>query len=344
MSSFYNVIVAQSKTINPIALAFSPGTNTMHKALIALLLLTLLAPAHAADNQSGEFITLGTAGGPNAEVTRAQPANALVIGEDVYLVDAGDGANGQLAKAGFILEQVKGLFISHLHFDHTGGVLAVLGLRLQLNAPEPLVIYGPPGTSTFIDGLLAGMAPAMQAAYGLPGQTWVSDVSVIELADGSTVELPGATVRVAENTHYVSDFQLPEEQGYISLSYRFDLPTRSIAYTGDTGPSQAVETLARGADILVSEMMDTPLVLADIQRTRPNIPPQVLAGVEAHLRPHHLTPQQVGQLASAAGVSELVITHFAPSVSSQADARKYRNLIREHFNGEIIFANDLDRF
>ena len=320
----------------------------MKKISRSAFLLFFSLSAIVADSSGGQFITLGTAGGPNAEVTRSQPAHALVVGSDVYLVDAGDGAGGQLAKAGFLIEQVKGLFISHLHFDHTGGVLAVLGLRLQLNAPQTLDIYGPPGTEKFINGLLAGMAPAMQAAYGLPGQTWPSKLNVVELVDGSTVELTGVSVRVAENTHYIIEgadqSDLPDEEGYVSLSYRFDLANRSIVYTGDTGPSKAVTELAMNADVLVSEMMDVTLVLEDIKRTRPGMPAQMLAGIAAHLNPHHLTPRQVGEMAAAANVQELVITHFVPSITSQEDERKYRNMIREFFSGEIIFASDLDRF
>lgn len=314
----------------------------------SIILLVLSFSVFAAEKPAGEFITLGTAGGPNAEITRSQPANALVVSDDVYLVDAGDGASGQLAKAGYLVERVKGLFISHLHFDHTGGVLAVLGLRLQLDAPQTLDIYGPPGTKRFINGLLEGMAPITEAAYGLPGQSWSSRLNVVELVDGSKVELDGATVLVAENTHYIIDgsdqSDLPDEEGYVSLSFRFDLADRSIVYTGDTGPSRAVTELATGANVLVSEMMDVPLVLANIQRTNPNMPPQVLAGIAAHLNPHHLTPLQVGEMAAAAGVEELVITHFVPSVASQEDERKYSNLIRQAFSGKIIFASDLDRF
>lgn len=319
----------------------------MNDLLKGIFLVLMAIPAMAAESPQGEFITLGTAGGPNAEVTRSQPANALVIGSDVYLVDAGDGAGGQIVKAGFLLDQVKGVFLSHLHFDHTGGVLAVLGLRMQLNVPHTLEIYGPPGTQKFIDGLLAGMAPAMEASYGMPGATWPAFINVTELTDGATVALPGASVRIAQNTHYIPGpdaTELPKDEGYVSLSYRFSLADRSIVYTGDTGPSQAVTELAKDADVLVSEMMDVPLVLEGIQRTRPNIPQQQLAGIAAHLTAHHLTPQQVGELADAADVKELVITHFVPSVTSQADERKYRNMIREHFAGEIIFASDLDRF
>ena len=51
-----------------------------------------------------EFVTLGTAGGPVPLKHRAQPAHAVISGERTILVDCGDGAMGQLMKAGPRLE------------------------------------------------------------------------------------------------------------------------------------------------------------------------------------------------------------------------------------------------
>jgi ribonuclease BN (tRNA processing enzyme) len=302
------------------------------------------APGTSASSSANTFITLGTAGGPEGEVNRAQPANALVLGNDVYLVDAGDGAVGQLKKAGFRLPQVKGLFISHNHFDHSGGVLAVLGLRMQLTARETLTIYGPPGIQGFIDGLLAGMESSREAAYGMPGRSWQAHVEVKELISGSVIELDGLTVRVAENSH----FKIPQNSGAAekakSLSFRFDLEDRSIVYTGDTGPSEAVEKLAANADLLISEMMDIPAVLEIVKNNNPNMPPQQLEGVEWHFRAHHLLPVQVGELAANAGVKRVVVTHMVPNISNAAMAERYKAEIGERFKGEIVIANDLDRF
>ncbi len=299
------------------------------------------APAVATENA---FITLGTAGGPLTEANRSQPANALVVGDDVYMVDAGDGAAGQLSKAGYRLEGVKGLFLSHLHFDHTGGVMALLGLRMQLNARQTLTIYGPPGTKTLVDGLLAGMDPVMQAAYGMPGIAWKANVKVMELVDGSNVELNGVSVTVAENSH----FKIPQNAGLPekakSLSFRFNMDDRSIVYTGDTGPSKSVEKLAQGADILVSEMMDIPAVLANVRRMNPNMPEQQLKGIEWHFRAHHLVPLQVGELAASASVAKVVVTHMVPNVMNEEMAARYRAQIAEAFDGDIEIANDLDRF
>jgi ribonuclease BN (tRNA processing enzyme) len=311
---------------------------------LGLAALLLSSASHADSGQPNVFITLGTAGGPLTEPNRSQPAHALIVGDDLYLVDAGDGAAGQLAKAGFRLPQVKGLFISHNHFDHTGGVLAVLGLRMQLNAGENLEIYGPPGTKALIDGLLLGMEPSRKAAYGMPGASWHANIDVIELIDGSIVELDGLRVRVAENSHFriPENSQMPEKAK--SLSFRFDLDDRSIVYTGDTGPSSAVESLASGTDVLVSEMMDIPAVLETIKKISPGMPEDQLETIEWHFRAHHLTPEQVGQLAADADVGTLVVTHMAPNVRNNEMAERYRAEIGKVYNGRIVIANDLDRF
>ncbi|RBP47187.1 MBL fold metallo-hydrolase [Arenicella xantha] len=331
--------------------------NSMVRQSICLLAYGLLVVASqsqsadaadastaTADSVESVFVTLGTAGGPDAQASRAQPANALVVGDDLYLVDAGDGAAGQLVKAGFRVPKVKGLFISHNHFDHTGGVLALLGLRMQLVVKDTLTIYGPPGTQSFIDGLLVGMEPARQAAYGMPGQSWQANVEVKELVAGSVVELNGVTVTVAENTH----FKIPEsshsEEKAKSLSFRFDMPDRSIVFTGDTGPSEALEKLAKGADMLISEMMDIPAVLDIIRKVNPNMPQRQLDAIEWHFRAHHVLPHQVGEMAAKAGVERVVVTHMVPNIRDEAMAERYRAEIAEGFDGDIEIANDLDRF
>ncbi len=315
----------------------------MKKIICSLIFLAAMASTASAQAPANPFITLGTAGGPEADA-RSQPANLMQAGNDWYLVDAGDGAAVQLAKSGVRLPDVTGLFISHLHFDHTGGVLALLGLRMQLNAFNTFSIYGPPGTKAFVEGILKGMDPAREAAYGMPGVSWVANVEITELVDGSTLEFDGMTVHVAENSHFLIPESAGEPEKAKSLSFRFELEDRSILFTGDTGPSERVEELAQGADILISEMMDIAVVLETVRRNNPNMPEQQFSDVDWHLSSHHLLPEQVGEMAANAGVKQLIITHMVPSVNTEEDAAKYIDIIDDYFDGEIIFANDLDSF
>src|SRR5690349_21594884 len=90
--------------------------TTIVVTLAVLAVLRPSAPAGQAARPSAatQFVVLGTASGPNSEAARAQPANALIVAGQVYLVDAGDGAVAQLAKAGLRLGAVRGVFLSHL--------------------------------------------------------------------------------------------------------------------------------------------------------------------------------------------------------------------------------------
>lgn len=309
--------------------------------------------AIAADTDAAaetRWITLGTLGGPLPSATRGQPANALVRGDDAYLIDAGDGTAQQLAKAGIGLQPVRAVFLSHLHVDHTAGLGAIISLRWMTSGTGTLTIYGPKGTQELVDGLMAAMEPARAIGFGFTGAPPISSqqVRTVELADGEKISLGTMTVTVAENTHYTfeatnepaSDQAAPSH----SLSYRFDTPDRSITYTGDTGPSEAVEQLARGSDMLVSEMIDFGGTMEIIRANNPNIPESVLAVLSKHLRDHHLTPQQAGEMAERAGVRQLVLTHLIGGKLMNEKTAEYRIAAAETFGGDIHVAEDLGEF
>ena len=168
-------------------------------------------------------------------------------------------------------------------------------------------------------------------------------MKVIELLDGSTAQVGPIKVSARQNSHYSFVPGSDLDRAYKSLSFRFDAPGRSITYTGDTGPSTAVEELASGADLLVSEMIDLDRVLTPAQRMN-------LAGntsaqdMPRHLREHHITPDQIGEIAAHAKVHSLVITHLVAPGATAADLMGYHARIAQHYSGPVMIANDLDVF
>ena len=323
-------------------------TGSRVAAVSAALLVGILGPAAAQDKPpANEFITLGTIAGPYPHPERSQPANVLVIGDDTYLIDAGDGAVGRLVKAGYSMHSLRAIFISHLHFDHIGGLPAIVGLRYQTTAPEPVTIYGPPGTRQLVDAIFAFMQPFLDTGSATTGRARDPadrDTDVVEIRDGSTVEFDGLAVTAVDNTHLGFPGLDYDRDRFQSLSYRFDMPDRSIVYTGDTGPSEAVEELAQGVDILVSEMMDMDWAVANLLQENPTMPQPVFERVSSHLRAHHLTPVQVGELATRANVGRVVITHFSPGYTDPDLVSGYEQQVRTAYDGEVVIANDLDRF
>ena len=193
------------------------------------------------------------------------------------------------------------------------------------------------------------MQPSARSGFGVPGEVPIdpgASITVVELDDGDVVTLDDFTVRVASNTHYSFPPGSDTERDFRSLSFRFDLPERSIVYTGDTGPSDKVTALAQGADMLVTELIDVEATIANLRRRAAQLSPEEAANMERHLREHHVTTTDIGMMAGAAGVGEVVVTHLAGggAVREPGAADRYVREIGSHFSGRVRVANDQDRF
>jgi ribonuclease BN (tRNA processing enzyme) len=289
------------------------------------------------------WTTLGTMSGPIGSATRAQPANLLHNNEHAIVVDAGDGVVDQLNKAGVPLMNLQTVALSHLHVDHTAGLQGIIGRRLQTLVPTPLTIYGPPGTQQEVERIQASLQYLvdLMSAGGLGGQTPSFHITVQEITDGSTFDVGPVKVTAATNSHYSFDPGSAEAKKFQSLAYRFDMTDRSIAFTGDTGPSTNVERLARGADLLVSEIGDAESAVAMVKAMRPDLPALATSAIKNHFEKQHLSAENVGLLAKAADVKAVVLTHN-PLTDAQIAAAKPQ--IATHFSGPVAVADDLDNW
>lgn len=329
----------------------SPHSNlclTAIAAACAMISGTAFAQTSSPPSGQFEWVTLGTVGGPMAQPGRNEPANVLVKPGEAHLIDAGDGAMSEAVAAGADFRSLRTIWISHIHFDHIGGLYAALGLRLQSRSVTPLTIYGPPGMKDIVKGLVDAMRPSARSGFGVPGEQAIdpgTGISVIELKNGDVIELPGFKVRVADNTHYSFKPGTPEADYFHSLSFRFDLPERSIVYTGDTGPSEKVIALAKGADLLVTEMIDLDSVKATMARFTRNMSQQEIDQSMQHLTMHHLTTAEISAIASKAGVLSVVVTHIAGGGATDPFAsERYRSQIQKDFNGPVRISRDMDRY
>ena len=137
---------------------------TVVRCSIALLLATWSASSAGAQADSAmmtRIVMLGT-GTPNADPERSGPAVAIVRSGTAYLVDAGPGIVRRAATAArrhrmHALEasQLRIVFLTHLHSDHTLGLPDLILSPWTLERHEPLVVYGPPGTKAMVDHILA---------------------------------------------------------------------------------------------------------------------------------------------------------------------------------------------
>jgi len=310
-----------------------------------------LAPQHVAHSDlatATRIVTLGTAAGPRSLSDRAGPATLLQVGDRIYLIDAGAGVSHGLANIGIQPDQVRRIFLTHLHFDHVAGIPTLLGFAWQRRPSEPIEIYGPPATREYMARAtnLVGFTSDIYAAEMPP------TLPVAQMVMAHDVDVSGPTViyrddlitvTAVENSHYAT---IPSDRRPLgsarSYAYRFDTPDRSIVFTGDTGPSEAVTQLARGADILVAEVMDMDYTLSQLSQLF-NTPAAQLRPVTEHMLQEHLSPQAVGEMARRAGVAMVVLSHIGTGENNH-DLRLLTSGVRAVYPGPVVAANDGDAF
>src|SRR5262245_49736392 len=125
-----------------------------------------------------------------------------------------------------------------------------------------------------------------------------------------------------------------------ALGYRFDFKDRSIVFSGDTAPSEAVALLAKGADVLVHEAMYVPAVEPYAKDQIARGRPVKLADYLAHMKADHTPVEDVGRIAAEAGVKTLILSHLTPAIDSISDDT-WRAPAAKYFKGKIIVGKDL---
>jgi ribonuclease BN (tRNA processing enzyme) len=120
-----------------------------------------------------------------------------------------------------------------------------------------------------------------------------------------------------------------------ALAYRFDFHDRSIVFSGDTAPIEAVARLAKGADILVHEAMYVPALEVYIRNRIAQGSPIRFDDYMTHMKVDHSSVEDVGRIAKEAGVQTLVLSHLTPGIDGIQD-ETWRNLAAKQFKGEIV--------
>jgi len=293
------------------------------RAFVAALGLSAVAAARPAPTPKSRLVLLGTAGGPTPKATRSAPAQAIVIGDRTYIVDCGNGVARQLVLAKIPLTSIRHVFLTHLHSDHAADYGTLLLLAWSDALTTAVDTWGPPPLERVTQLFFEMSEPDLAVRERDEGRPHLpSLVHPHEVRDAGVVMHDD---RVTVTAAIVEHPLMP-----IAFAYRFDCPDRSIVFSGDTRPSSALVKLAKGADVLVHEVL-----LPD------HLPPTMPAAVRAHVLASHTSAEDVGRVAADAGVKLLVLSHFVPSGGPPIPDEAWIAPARKHFTGRIVAGRDL---
>ena len=291
------------------------------------------------------LITLGTAS-PSQRRGRAQTSNLLTVNGTHYVVDAGDGVTRRIAHAGIDIREIGIIFITHHHDDHTAGLGTLMSVAWDRQRTEPIHVYGPPRTEKLVEASVQYYSISSEIRIADGGRT-VPIAQVFfghDVGTGLIYEDPNIKVTAAENSHF-SFHEGPAAGKHKSYSYRFETPDRVIVFTGDSGPSDAIIDLARGADLLVtstSSCEDRKQSMIKDGRWQAMTPAEQ-EGIMRQATEGHMTLEFIGKLALRAKVKTVVLSHLTKRVGSD-DYTPWVEEVKKQFSGDVIVAEDLMKF
>lgn len=302
--------------------------------ILAAILFTVSSRAQSPGPQTSpskgtRLVLLGTAGGPSIKKSRAQPANALIVNGSVYIIDAGNAVARQMALANISPQALRAVFITHLHSDHTADYGTLLLRAWLTGLKNPVDTYGP--------APLEEMTKAYMRYMDWDIQLRISDENrppFAPLVRAHDIRAEGVIFQ-DENVK-VTAVEVPHGAAKPSYAYRFDTSTRSVVFSGDTSRSSSLVRLAKGADILVHEALNTDGVDAAV-----GIAGAANDALKRHIIEAHTPIEEVGQVAHDAGVKKLVLTHFVPSLPAFDKPELWLRGASKFYSGEIIVGQDL---
>jgi ribonuclease BN (tRNA processing enzyme) len=299
----------------------------MKKYIFIIALLISTCGLLKAQNTDTKLILLGT-GTPFADPTKSGPSLAIVVNNTSYIVDCGPGVVRRAAEASKLgfpsLEaaQLKTLFITHLHSDHTIGLADIILTPAVLDRNAPISIYGPVGSKKMTDDLMSAYKEDIAIRInGLEkGDAIAYQVYTNEIKEGQIYKDSNLTVTA---------FNVQHGQWDNAFGFVFQTKDKKIVISGDCTYSENLIKYAKDCDILVHEVYSDAGLKKRTQRW------------QDYHSTFHTSTYQLADIANQVKPKLLILNHqltFGTSLQSLLDELKSK------YAGPVVNGADLDVF
>ncbi len=212
---------------------------------------------------------------------RHPTAQIVTIGDQLLLIDCGEGTQMQLSRYKVRRGKLNHIFISHLHGDHYFGLIGLITSMGLLGREQPLYLYAPSGLDAIIELQLkvaATTLPFELVFHPLEKETVLVDTSKFSVSCFATqhrIPCWGFLVREKKSprkidTHKLKSFEIPtgfypalkagedytHPDGSIIYNHQVTVTNaapRSYAYCADTIYDERLAEVTREVDLLYHE-------------------------------------------------------------------------------------------
>lgn len=287
-----------------------------------------------------DIVFLGT-GSPLPSGDRCGAGHVVIAGGEHVLVDCGWGAARRILAGGVMPGEINTAIFTHMHSDHITDFPDFLFLRWTAGARTPLQVYGPDGTKDMVDGFLHALS--RDIGFRLTHHEGKLHPDGIKV---KVTEVP-ATVSASHVATVggmrIESFEVNHFPVVPAFGYRIGFDGRSVVLSGDTTFCESLLHASQGADVLVCEALNVPMLEERIAGLRA-MGRELQASLFEDIPSYHIPTDHVAQLANDAGVGKLVLSHLIPPVPNQGpDVERFVSGMSNLYGGAIHVARDMER-
>lgn len=297
--------------------------------LAVLLSLVLSMPAAAQKNpfcgDTGVWIQILGAGGPELDDGQAGSSYLVWIDNQArLLIDTGPGASVNFDRAAANFADLDAIAYTHLHADHSSDFPAFVKGSYFAERDRPLPVLGPNGNDEYPDvGTFVSRLIGPEGAY-----PYLADFLTYKSSGGYKInprKVPSTGRRRWSrfNSDHFRLSSMPVNHGPVpAVAWRVEIADQVIVFTGDfNNEKNVIPKFAENADALV-------------------VSHAIPEGARGSATELHATPGQLGRIASQANVRMLILSHRMNRTRGMES--QSRAAIESHYDGPLIFANDME--
>jgi len=245
---------------------------------------------------------------PLPHPTRAETCVMIKAGEETFIFDVGNKSIDNLRNWQVPLNQLNGIFISHLHSDHIAELPEIHMWTWVGNSRESkLKVYGPEG----INQVLRGFTEAYSLDWKYRNDHHGDKFAPLETAGFDGYEITDFSEPVYEsNGIRITAFLVDHKPIDPSLAFKIEYKGRSIVLSGDTVYSEAILNNSKNVDVLFHEAFHK----GTLDMMYNALPANASARIGlVDIQNYHTNTIEVANLAKEANVGHLVYYHLIPA-------------------------------
>lgn len=275
-------------------------------------------------------VSLVGTGSPIPILERAGTCLVVETGDEMFMIDCGPNTVHRLIEQNIDYGEIEDLFITHHHLDHNASFYNFVFTSWAQGKRESLTVYGPDGTETLVESMYDIYEDDLQYRKDIYPTEGITDIEIEQITEGFSTTIDDHTITTLRVNHSIETY---------AIKVTDPINERTFVFSSDTSKIPELEEFACDADVLVQDACIGPY---DEEN---GIPEEGLVWDQYRsdtpystdaVYDNHCTAEDAGEIASAAGVETLVMTHLMP----YRDTDEMRERAEQSFDGTVMVAED----